>query len=257
MEYGLIGEKLGHSYSKQIHESLADYTYEIHPVAKEEFDSFMRKKEFQAINVTIPYKQDVLPYLDELDKSAEAIGAVNTIVNRGGRLYGYNTDYIGFIYTLKKFQIEVANKKVLVLGNGGASKAVLAALRDLNAGTVLIVKYKVETGTITYEEAATSHSDAPIIINTSPVGMYPNTGISPIDLTPYHSLEAAVDLIYNPLETKFLADAKRKGALTANGLPMLVAQAKYASEFFTDVSIKDDVIDPLCKKIEDMMNKNS
>ena len=129
MEYGLIGEKLGHSYSKQIHELLADYAYEIHPVAKDDFDSFMKKREFKAINVTIPYKQDVIPYLGELDQSAKTIGAVNTIVNRDGILYGYNTDYIGFVYTLKKFKIDVSNKKVLVLGNGGASKAVLAALR--------------------------------------------------------------------------------------------------------------------------------
>ena len=152
MEYGLIGEKLGHSYSKEIHESLADYTYEIHPVSKEDFDDFMRKHEFKSINVTIPYKKDVIPYLDELDENAQAIGAVNTIVNKDGKLYGHNTDFSGFMYMLKKHNISIEGKKCVVLGDGGASKAVVAVLKKMGAKEVIIVDIIKTDSAITYDE---------------------------------------------------------------------------------------------------------
>lgn len=255
MDYGLIGEKLGHSYSKIIHEQLTDYQYEIHPLSKEEFPRFMKNKKFKAINVTIPYKRDVIPYLDVLDEKAKKIGAVNTIVNDNGKLTGYNTDYDGFYYTLIENQINVKGKKVLVLGNGGAALSVLAVLHPLEAGQVLIIKYKEESGCITYEEAKDLHFDASIIINTTPVGMYPNCDVSPIDLTPYQNLEAVVDVIYNPLTTKLLAQAKERNIKAVNGLSMLVAQAKYAVEHFKDCKLSDELIGPIYDKVEALLKK--
>ncbi len=233
-DYGLIGGALGHSYSKIIHELIGDYTYELMPLpTKEVFKEFMEAKQFKGINVTIPYKKDVLPYLYDIDAAAEKIGAVNTIVNKDGRLIGFNTDYYGFLYTLRANNIEIKNKKVLVIGNGGAAMAVNAALRSLSPTELLTVKYKVEPGTITYEEAASAHSDADVIVNTSPVGMYPNIDNSPMSLEPYNNLSAVVDIIYNPSVTKLLADAQAKNVKTVNGLQMLVAQAVYAWEHFT------------------------
>lgn len=243
--YGLIGEKLGHSYSKLIHEQLADYTYDLIPLSKEEFPSFMEARDFAAINVTIPYKQAVIPYLDELSDSAKTIGAVNCIVNCDGRLCGYNTDYSGFSYTLQKNQIKVTGEKVLVLGNGGAAKAVVAALASLNPKELITVKYKQEPGVITYEQAEALHPDASLIVNTSPVGMYPKVEDSPIDLSPYHNLKAVVDIIYNPATTKFLAQAKERGITAVNGMEMLVAQAKYAVELFLTCEIADDRIEEI------------
>lgn len=253
MEYGLIGERLGHSYSRQIHSRLADYKYELKPLSKEEFPVFMEKKEFKAVNVTIPYKRDVIPYLSYIDPLAAQIGAVNTIVNRNGQLAGYNTDYFGFLYLLSRHNIQTAGKKVLVLGNGGVAKPVFTALKELDAACIIPVKYKEEPETITYEQAAALHSDADIIINASPVGMYPNIDVSPIELAPYTKLEAAVDLIANPLETLFLKEARSLGVNTAGGLDMLVAQAKYAVEFFLETKISNDVIPPICEEIAKMM----
>ncbi|MBQ8632579.1 MAG: shikimate dehydrogenase [Lachnospiraceae bacterium] len=241
--YGLIGEKLGHSYSKIIHEQLADYTYDLIPLSKEEFAPFMEKHKFTAINVTIPYKQDVIPYLDEISEAAQAIGAVNCIVNKNGRLCGHNTDYAGFLYTLRNNNIRITGEKVLVLGNGGAAKAIVAALNSLNPKELITVKYKEEPGVITYEQSARMHTDASVIVNTSPVGMYPNIDASPMDIAPYEALNAVVDLIYNPTTTKLLAQAKERGITAVNGLEMLVAQAKYAVELFLDTEIPDKRIE--------------
>lgn len=247
--YGLIGEKLGHSFSKIIHEQLANYTYDLIPLDKEDFHDFMKNKQFSAINVTIPYKRDVLPYLTYIDEAAKNIGAVNTIVNRNGALYGYNTDYFGFLYTIKKHHLTITGKKVLVLGNGGAAQAVFAALRSLQPSELITVKYKLEPNTCTYEEAATLHHDADFIVNTSPVGMYPNVDASPIDLTPYNNLSAVIDIIYNPLTTKFMKQAMEKGVPAINGLEMLIAQAKYAVELFLDVTISDERIEEIHKNL--------
>ena len=247
--YGLIGEKLGHSFSKIIHEQLADYTYDLIPLDKEAFHTFMKQKEFSALNVTIPYKREVLPYLTHIDEAAEKIGAVNTIVNRDGALHGYNTDYFGFLYTLKKHQLTITGKKVLVLGNGGAAQAVFAALQSLHPSEIITVKYKTEPNTCTYEEAAKLHYDADFIVNTSPVGMYPNVDASPIDFTPYNNLSAVIDIIYNPLTTKFMQQAIEKGVPAINGLEMLVAQAKYAVELFLDMQISDDRIEEIHKNL--------
>ncbi len=245
--YGLIGEKLGHSYSKLIHEQLADYTYDLIPLSKEEFHPFLQQHDFAAINVTIPYKQAVIPYLDEISESARAIGAVNCIVNKDGRLCGYNTDYAGFLYTLRNNNITITGEKVLVLGNGGAAKAVVAALASLGPKELITVKYKEEPGVITYEQAARMHSDASVIVNTSPVGMYPNVDASPMDIAPYEALIAVVDIIYNPTTTKLLAQAKERGIIAVNGLEMLIAQAKYAVELFLDTDLPDE-------KIEEVMH---
>ena len=240
--YGLIGEKLGHSYSKMIHEQLADYTYDLIPLSKQEFAPFMEAKNFTAINVTIPYKKDVIPYLDEISDAAKSIGAVNCIVNKNGRLFGHNTDYAGFLYTLRNNNIKITGEKVLVLGNGGAAKAIVAALQSLNPKELITVKYKEEPGAITYEQAALLHADASVIVNTSPVGMYPNVDASPMDIAPYTALNAVVDIIYNPTTTKLLAQAKERGITAVNGLEMLVAQAKYAAELFLDTEMPEERI---------------
>lgn len=249
MDYGLIGEKLGHSYSKDIHEMLADYTYDICPLTKEEFHSFMEKREFQAINVTIPYKQDVIPYLSEMDENAAAIGAVNTIVNKEGKLYGHNTDFSGFLYMLKKHDISVQGKKCVVLGDGGASKAVVAVLKKNGAKEIIIVDIIKTESAITYEELFEKHTDAEFVANTSPVGMYPNCDASPVDLTKFPKCEAVVDVIYNPLETKLIAQAKSLGMTGVNGLEMLVAQALYAIEFFLDTKLEETQIDEVYQKL--------
>lgn len=252
MKYGLIGEKLGHSYSKEIHERLADYTYELCPLTREEFTPFMEKKDFCAINVTIPYKCDVIPYLAEMNEAARAIGAVNTIVNREGRLYGYNTDMPGFVYMAKKNNIDMKGKKVVVLGNGGASQAVKAAIRSMDAAELIVVGHRVmKEGVITYEECFAKHSDADIVVNTSPVGMYPNVDASPVDLTHFPKCQAVLDIIANPLTTKLTAQAKELGMTGVTGLEMLVAQAKYAVEIFLDTTIDEEKIDSICQELRE------
>lgn len=249
MEYGLIGEKLGHSYSKQIHEKLAAYTYDLCPLTREEFPVFMERRAFRAINVTIPYKKDVIPYLDELDENAAAIGAVNTIVNRDGRLVGHNTDFSGFAYMMRETGINAAGKKVLVLGTGGASAAVLAVLRRQGAARVISVSRTGKDGAVTYEECAALHRDASLIVNTTPVGMYPAVDASPLDLAPFSGCEAVLDVIYNPGETKLTAQAKALGMKGVTGLSMLVAQAKYACEFFLETTLPDDLIPRITEEI--------
>ena len=239
MRYGLIGEKLGHSFSKIIHEQLADYTYDLIPLTKEELHTFMTEKKFSALNVTIPYKETVIPYLDEIDAHTKAIGAVNTIVNRNGRLCGYNTDFFGFRYLLQNNGIDVCGKKTLVLGKGGASKAVIAVLKELGASEILTVYYKNAPHTITYQTCYEKHSDAKIIINTTPMGMYPNADDCPIDLSRFSQLEGVADVVYNPLRTQLVLEAEKRGIKTAGGLEMLVAQAKYAVEIFLGISLPE------------------
>ena len=249
MRYGLIGEKLGHSFSKIIHEKLADYTYDLIPLSLEELDVFMREKEFSAINVTIPYKETVIPYLDEVDPKAAKMGAVNTVVQRNGKLFGYNTDYFGFRYMLEHNHIQIAGKKVLVLGRGGASKAVIAVLEDMGAAEIHTIYYKIAEDSISYETCYALHTDAQVIVNTTPVGMYPNSGHTPIDLTPFTKLEAVADVVYNPLRTRLVLDAEDKGCQAIGGLEMLVGQAKYAVEIFMDQSLPEDSIDVVYKDL--------
>lgn len=254
MRYGLIGEKLGHSFSKIIHEQLADYTYDLIPLSPEELNDFMQKRAFTALNVTIPYKETVIPYLYQIDAAAKKIGAINTIVNRDGRLYGYNTDYFGFRYMLERHHIQVQNKKVLILGNGGASKAVYAVVHDMGASEIWKVYYKNASETISYDTCYSIHQDAQIIINTTPVGMYPNIGQSPIQLSKFPNLEAVVDVVYNPLRTYFVLEGQSLGCTSIGGLEMLVAQAKYAVEIFLDTKIDNNIIAQLVQNIEQSRN---
>lgn len=246
MEYGLIGEKLGHSASKEIHGMLADYTYELHPLTKDEFPSFMEQHSFRAINVTIPYKQDVIPYLAYVDDTAREIGAVNTIVNRDSRLYGYNTDMPGFMYMVRKNGIDMTGRKVVVLGNGGASQAIQAGVKHLGASEQIIVGHRtIKEGVITYSECFEKHSDADIIINTSPVGMFPNVDASPVDLVNFPRCHAVIDIIANPLTTKLTSQAEELGMIGITGLEMLIAQAKYAAEIFLGKEIPKERIDEI------------
>lgn len=245
MRYGLIGEKLGHSFSKEIHERIADYEFDLIPLNKEEFKEFMEKKDFAAINVTIPYKKDVIPYLDEMDEHAKAIGAVNTIVNKDGKLKGYNTDFTGFLYMVKKHNVHMEGKKVLVIGNGGASAAIQAVVHHEKARELVVVDVVPGNGAVSYDEMFANHLDAEIIINTSPIGMYPRIGNAPIDITMFHMCEAVMDVIYNPILTRLCFEAQECDIKRVNGLEMLIGQAKQSVEFFLDKQIDDSVIDEI------------
>lgn len=256
MRYGLIGEKLGHSYSKIIHEKLADYKYDLIPLTRDEFVSFMTTKDFTAINVTIPYKQEVIPYLDELHPLAGEIGAVNTVVNRGGHLTGYNTDFYGFKYMLEHNNISVTGKKCLILGTGGTSHTVRAVLKHLGASSIMIVSRKDSDPnsissypTVSYETCYSMHTDAKVIINTTPLGMYPNVDASPLDLSPFQHCDTVVDVIFNPRQTQLTLQAQGLGMKAVTGLEMLVAQAKQAIEYFLDVTIEDNRIDEVYREL--------
>ena len=248
MKYGLIGEKLGHSFSKQIHESLNDYKYELVELSKEEFDDFMIRKDFTAINVTIPYKEKVIPYLDYIDSTAEEIHAVNTIVNKNGKLYGYNTDYLGLKDLIIKNNIDVLNKKALILGTGGTSKTATAVLKNLGIKEIIYASRDKKENTITYNDIY-KHNDIQIIINTTPVGMYPNINKSLIDLDQLNNVEAVIDVIYNPLKTKLIIDAEERNIKTATGLYMLVSQAVYASSIFLNKKIDKYIQDKIYNDI--------
>ena len=249
MEYGLIGEKLGHSFSKEVHNRLFDYDYTLKEIAREDLDAFMTARDFRAINVTIPYKQDVIPYLHKIDDNAEKIGAVNTVVNKGGKLYGYNTDFLGLLALIEKNGIELEGKKVLILGSGGTSKTAFAVAEHKNAREILRVSRTAREGGITYEDAYKYHSDAQIIINTTPCGMYPNIGESPIDIDKFDCLSGMVDAIYNPLDTALIVAAKRRGIKATGGLYMLVAQAAFAVELFLDIRLDRGKIDEVYNAI--------
>ncbi len=255
MRYGLIGEKLGHSYSKIIHEMLADYTYDLIPLSQEEFTVFMEKKEFTAINVTIPYKQAVIPYLDELHPLAKEIGAVNTIVNRGGHYIGYNTDFCGFKYMLEHNEIEIKDKKCLILGSGGTSHTVRTVLEHLGAKKILIISRKDTEDSVSYENCYKNHTDAQVIVNTTPLGMYPNIDAAPLDLSTFTACEAVVDAIFNPLETKLVKQARELGKTGVTGLEMLVAQAKQAIEYFLDKKLSDELVEETYKKLLSIITK--
>ena len=249
MEYGLIGERLGHSFSKEIHEMLGRYKYELKEIPRDEVDAFLRKKDFRGINVTIPYKETVIPYLDSIDPAAEAIGAVNCIVNKEGKLYGYNTDFYGMKTLIERQGIDVKGKKVLILGTGGTSRTAKAVAESLGALKVYRVSRHPDEDEISYEEACMIHDDAALIINTTPVGMYPKNDAQPIELASFSGLEAVVDAIYNPLRTKLVLEAKSLGIKATGGLYMLVMQAVRAAEFFTGENVDISVGDKIYKKI--------
>ena len=249
MKYGLIGERLSHSFSKEIHEALGGYEYEIKEIERDALDAFMKKRDFTAINVTIPYKEAVIPYLDLVSDKARAIGAVNTIVNRGGRLCGYNTDFSGMTDLINKAEIDIKGKKALILGTGGTSKTALAVLTSLGAREIHLVSRSEKDGAITYDEAYEKHSDAEVIVNTTPIGMYPHIDGDPIDLNRFGSLSGVVDAIYNPLRTRFVQAAKAMGAKAEGGLYMLVAQGVRASEIFLGSEYPEGTTERLYNKI--------
>ena len=248
-KYGCIGKKLTHSFSKEIHAKLADYAYDLIELAEEEIAPFFEKKDFAAINVTIPYKQTVIPYLDSISEVAERIGAVNTIVNKDGKLCGYNTDYYGMKALIERIGIDLTGKKVLVLGTGGTSKTARVVAADMGAAEILTVSRRKTDHYITYEEAVQKHADANVIINTTPSGMYPDCESRPIDITEFTQLIGVVDVVYNPLCTNLVLDAKQRGIKAERGLYMLVMQAVVAVERFLDTRIAKEVADQVFASI--------
>ena len=244
MKSGLLGRKLGHSYSPQIHAHLGDYSYELFEREPEDVEDFLKNGDFHAINVTIPYKKTVMPYC-RLTDTAKYMGSVNTIIRQpDGSLLGHNTDYFGFTDLVRRSGLSPKGKKCLVLGSGGASVTAVAVLKEMGANVVVISR----SGENNYENLHL-HADASIICNTTPVGMYPNTGVSPIDLGLFPHLEGVLDMIYNPTRTQFLLDAADLGLVNSNGLWMLVAQAKEAAEWFLDRKLRDELIQDVYRKM--------
>ena len=249
MKCGLLGQKLGHSYSPQIHRKLADYEYSLYERQPDELERFLKHGDFTGLNVTLPYKKSVLPFLDELSPTAARLGAVNTIVRRtDGTLIGHNTDYFGFKSMVQRSGLSPKGKKVLVLGSGGASNTAVAVLEELAAQTIVISR----SGDNNYHNLYL-HADAAIIVNATPVGMYPNVGASPVNLNLFPRLEGVLDIVYNPARTQLLLDAEKRGLVAINGLWMLVAQAKESAEWFSGQSISDKQIAVIHRELKAQM----
>lgn len=256
MNYGVIGEHLPHSFSKIIHEKIESYSYIIREVAKEELDSFMREKDFQGINVTIPYKEAVIPHLDFIDPMAKAIGAVNTVVNENGKLYGYNTDFKGMRALISRIGLSLSGKKVLILGTGGTSKTAKALANAEGAASVYRISYFESEDAISYKTAYECHADADILINTTPCGMFPKIDTiatdengAALDLARFPHLEGVVDVVYNPLRTRLVQEAEGLKLPAQGGLYMLVAQAVFAAEYFTKKTYPTSLIDEIFNEI--------
>lgn len=247
MEYGLIGEKLGHSFSREIHQRLGGYDYRLQELTPAQLPAFLEKRDFRGVNVTIPYKQTVIPLLDEVDPKAAAIGAVNTIVNRRGRLYGCNTDYDGMAALARHAGLTLKNKNVLILGTGGTSRTAMTVAADLGAAEIRRVSRTGRGDAITYEQAA----DLPVqvLINTTPCGMYPGCDGQPMDLSRFGWLEGVLDAVYNPLRTRLVLQARDNGARGQGGLYMLVAQAAAACRLFLDRPLPDGALDSVYRAI--------
>ena len=249
MQCGLLGRKLGYSYSPQIHAHLGDYSYGLYEKEPEELESFLKSGDFTGLNVTMPYKKDVIPYLDELSDVAQQLGAVNTIVRRSdGSLIGHNTDFFGFRTMVADSGLSVSGKKVLVLGSGGASNTAVAVLESLGAQVVIISR----TGENHYGNLHL-HADASVIVNTTPVGMYPLVGVSPVDLAWFPYLEGVLDIVYNPARTQLLLEAEKRGIVAMNGLKMLVAQAKESAEWFSGRILPNEKITAIHKILQNQM----
>ena len=244
--FGLLGEKLSHSRSPQIHALLSDYEYRLFPTPRDEVDAFLRSDCFTGINVTIPYKETVIPYCSKLSDTAKRIGSVNTITrDKDGSLIGDNTDYYGFRFMLTHYFPDLSGKKALVLGNGGSSKTVRIALADAGCRDVIIIS---RSGENNYDNLHL-HADADFIVNTTPVGMYPNNGYAPLSLAQFPKLMGVLDLIYNPIQTALLLEARALGIPCASGLMMLVAQAALASSLFTGIPVDKTRIEAITNKI--------
>lgn len=243
--YGLLGEHLPHSFSPQIHLALGNEAYYLFEIAPENLEKFMTEHNFEGINVTIPYKKAVIPFLDVISPEAKKIGAVNTVTVRDGKLYGNNTDYFGFVYMLEKSNITVKDKKCVILGGGGASATVQAVLHDFQASEVIVIDLNTENN---YDNLYL-HYDAEIVVNTTPVGMYPNNLKSLVNLDDFKNLTGVLDVVYNPLKTKLILDAEERNIPCSAGLSMLVAQAKKAHEIFFNTKLDTSI----CEKIENVL----
>ena len=249
MVYGLLGRTLSYSYSPRIHKALGGYSYVLFEKEPEELADFLQNGDFNGLNVTIPYKKAVIPYLQELSPIAKRLGAVNTIVRRAdGTLIGHNTDYFGFSTMVAKAGIQVAGKKALVLGSGGASNTAVAVLKELGAKVIVISR----TGENNYNNLEL-HQDAALIVNATPVGMFPNVDDTPLSLDGFPVLEAVLDLNYNPSHTQLLLDAESRGLIAENGRLMLIAQAKESAEWFTGTTIPDSKIIEVHKELSSQM----
>lgn len=248
MKFGLLGRKLGHSYSPMIFDLMGGYRYDLHEREPDGIEDLLRNEPFDGLNVTIPYKKDVLPFLDSIDDQARRLGSVNTIVKRGSHLAGHNSDYYGFSSMVEHSGLTVKDRKVLVLGSGGASVTVVAVLQDMGANVVIISR----SGENNYHNLH-RHLDAAVIVNTTPVGMYPNTGSAPLDVRIFPNLEGVLDLIYNPARTRLILDCEKLGIPAFNGLWMLVAQAKKSAEWFMDTELSDSVIAEIHHRLRDKM----
>lgn len=247
MEYGLIGEKLGHSYSQMIHARLADYRYELKEVAPERLDAFIEARNFRGLNVTIPYKQAVMKHCAELSPEAMEVGSVNTLIVRpDGSLFGHNTDIDGFIYMLRRGEIDPAGAKAVILGSGGTSLTARAALTRLGAREIVTVSRK---GPVDYAALYAEHADAEILVNATPVGMYPKNGASPVELDRLPKVHGVADVIYNPEKTALILAAQAKGIPAVSGLSMLVAQAREAAELFTGHAIPAGRVEDIVSEI--------
>ena len=249
MQYGLIGCPLGHSFSKEIHESLKRYPYELKELQPDELETFLHHGDFAGINVTIPYKQAVIPYLDGISDRAKAIGAVNTVIRRNGRLYGDNTDFDGMRLALTKAGILLRGKKVLILGTGGTSRTAFSVAKSLGAKEIRRVSRSGKDGALTYEQAYARHADAGVIINTTPCGMYPDEDGCPVDPDRFPELSGVFDAVYRPLRTRLTEKAREKGIPADTGLYMLVAQALRSAELFTGEAFPASVISEIHAKV--------
>ena len=247
--YGCIGEHLPHSFSREIHEQIGGYAYELKELTPEELPAFLTARSFRGINVTIPYKQAVIPFLDRIDDTARAIGAVNTIVNRNGQLTGYNTDLDGLTRLIRRIGLDLRGKKVLIPGTGGTSRTASYAAEKLSAREVFRISRTGREGSLSYEEALRDHADAEIILNTTPCGMFPEPDAQPLPLDPFTRLQGVADVIYNPLRSRLVLDARSRGIPAEGGLYMLVAQAVRASELFLDTVYPEDLTDRIYEEI--------
>ena len=249
MTYGLIGEKLGHSFSTEIHACIGDYPYELKELAPESVAPFLEEKEFTAINVTIPYKETVIPFCDEIDEAAKAIGAVNTIVNRGGKLYGYNTDFAGLQALFTHTGVDPKGKKALILGTGGTCKTAVAVLKTMKAAEIVIAGRTPREGIVGYDALP---YDAEILINTTPCGMYPNIDGMAADPADFPKLQAVIDVVYNPLRTDLLQKAERLGIPHCGGMLMLATQAIRAAEHFFNKTIDASQAEQIVRRVENL-----
>lgn len=245
LKCGLLGETLKHSYSKQIHSVLAPYEYEHYGVARETAAEMIKSGEFDGLNVTIPYKELAYSLCDELDDFAKAAKSVNTVVHRNGKICGYNTDVFGFISMVERAGIRFAGKNVVILGSGGTCKTANLAAKTMGAGSITVCS---RTGDVNYDNVY-GLCDTEIIVNTTPVGMYPKNGVSPIELSRFPKCEGVVEVIYNPAKTRLVFDAEARGIPWVSGLHMLAAQAWRAAEIFTGSPLPESLIDDAVKSV--------